>query len=74
MARKRAWNYQYVWPKDGVKGKEPRGFFGRMNDILTGRGPDMFVDKGGSRTPIKLDEWSNWYYFNGLPKIITYNV
>ncbi|KAK2623510.1 hypothetical protein QTJ16_007064 [Diplocarpon rosae] len=51
---------QFVWPKEGYKGREPRGFWGRLNDITTGKGPDIFLQEKGSKTPIKPDEWQNW--------------
>jgi hypothetical protein len=64
---------KYVWPKDGPKGRGRRGFFGRLNDILTGRGPDIFLDKESSTRPIKADHWGNWYLSDRvLPGVITY--
>ncbi|TVY24312.1 hypothetical protein LHYA1_G007927 [Lachnellula hyalina] len=52
---------QFVWPKDGPKGRSGhRGFFGRMNNVLTNRGPDIFLQRKGSSTPISPDCWSNW--------------
>jgi hypothetical protein len=56
----KSWNLKFVWPKDGVKGKGHRGFFGRLDNILTGRGPDIFLARGNSITPIKPDFWGNW--------------
>jgi hypothetical protein len=32
-------HYAFIWPKDGRNGSN----FGRMKDILSGKGPDMFV-------------------------------
>jgi hypothetical protein len=53
---------QLVWPKDGPKGRSGhRGFFGRMNNVLTNRGPDIFLQKRGSKIPILPEEWGNWY-------------
>jgi hypothetical protein len=52
---------QFVWPKDGPKGRSGhRGFFGRLDNILTGRGPDVFLQRGGSREAIRPDLWGNW--------------
>ncbi|CAG8961711.1 hypothetical protein HYFRA_00006251 [Hymenoscyphus fraxineus] len=54
-------NFQFVWPKDGPKGKSGhRGFFGRLNNVITNRGPDVFLQRKGDKTPIKPDEWGNW--------------
>lgn len=53
---------KFVWPKDGYKGRSgPRGFFGRLNDIMTCRGPDIFIQRKKSTTPIKPDFWGNWF-------------
>ena len=55
---------QFVWPKDGHKGRSGhRGFFGGLNDIITGRGPDIFLQRKGSRTGIRPDFWGNWQVF-----------
>ncbi|KAG9245791.1 hypothetical protein BJ878DRAFT_533657 [Calycina marina] len=52
---------QFVWPKDGPKGRSGhRGFWGRMNNIVTNRGPDVFIQRQGSRTGIRPDWWGNW--------------
>ncbi|KAJ8057992.1 hypothetical protein OCU04_013165 [Sclerotinia nivalis] len=52
-------NLQFIWPKDGPKGRSGhRGFLGRLNNIVTNRGPDIFVGKQGSR--ISPDRWQNW--------------
>jgi hypothetical protein len=52
---------QFVWPKDGPKGRSGhRGFFGRMNNVLTNRGPDVFLQKKGSSDPILPEHWGNW--------------
>lgn len=62
MPRPRNRNLQFVWPKDGERGKNgPGGFWGRLGDILTDKGPDVFLQKKGSKTPIKPDRWGNWY-------------
>ncbi|KAH7417799.1 hypothetical protein BKA64DRAFT_738357 [Cadophora sp. MPI-SDFR-AT-0126] len=58
MARKP--NLQFVWPKDGYKGRERRGFWGRLNNIRTGKGPDIFLQPKGSNEPIMQDQWQNW--------------
>lgn len=55
-------NLQFVWPKDGPKGKSGhRGFWGRFNNVVTNRGPDIFLQRKGDKNPIKPDEWGNWY-------------
>ncbi|KAG4413050.1 hypothetical protein IFR04_013814 [Cadophora malorum] len=51
---------QFVWPKDGPKGRGHRGFWGRLNNIKSGQGPDIFLQRRGSREPIKPDQWQNW--------------
>ncbi|OWP01533.1 hypothetical protein B2J93_7045 [Marssonina coronariae] len=51
---------KFVWPKEGYKGGETRGFWGRLNDIITGKGPDIFLQEKRSKIPIKPDEWQNW--------------
>lgn len=54
-------NLQFVWPKDGYKGRSGnRGFFGGLNDIMAGTGPDIFLQRKKSRTAIKPDFWGNW--------------
>ncbi|PVH73454.1 hypothetical protein DL98DRAFT_469279 [Cadophora sp. DSE1049] len=58
MQRRR--NLQFVWPKDGPKGRGHRGFWGRLSNIVTGKGPDVFLQHKGSTDPITQDEWSNW--------------
>ncbi|KAH6718216.1 hypothetical protein BKA61DRAFT_599224 [Leptodontidium sp. MPI-SDFR-AT-0119] len=58
MPRKR--NLQFVWPKDGPKGRGHRGFWGRLDNIITGKGPDVFLQHKGSKQPITRDEWQNW--------------
>ncbi|TVY82014.1 hypothetical protein LSUE1_G005330 [Lachnellula suecica] len=56
---------QFVWPKDGPKGRSGhRGFFGRLDNILTNRGPDVFLQRKGSTTAITPDFWSNWDSFH----------
>ncbi|KAK0124795.1 hypothetical protein ONS96_008676 [Cadophora gregata f. sp. sojae] len=59
-------NLQFVWPKDGPKGRGRRGFWGRLNNIRTGKGPDIFLQRKGSTEPIMPDEWQNWdsYHFH----------
>lgn len=51
-------NLQFIWPKDGPKGRGHRGFLGRLNNVVTNKGPDIFVGKQGSR--ISPDRWQNW--------------
>lgn len=52
---------QFVWPKDGPEGKSGRrGFWGRLDDIRTGKGPDVFLQKQGSIKPIGVEQWGNW--------------
>lgn len=52
-----AQNLQFVWPKDT---KKRRGFFGKLSDIVTGKGPDVFVQARGSRAAIPVERWANW--------------
>lgn len=52
--------FQFVWPEDSPKGSSRRGFFDKLRDIVTGKGPDMFIQKAGSKEPIKAGEWGNW--------------
>ncbi|KAH7311064.1 hypothetical protein BKA65DRAFT_484853 [Rhexocercosporidium sp. MPI-PUGE-AT-0058] len=41
-------NGQFVWPKDSPGGRAgPNGWFGKMSDIVTGKGPDIFVARKG---------------------------
>ncbi|TAQ84832.1 hypothetical protein B7494_g6858 [Chlorociboria aeruginascens] len=49
---------QFVWPKDGRKGRDRRGWFGRLDDIVKGKGPDIFIQRHGSR-PIRPEQWGN---------------
>ncbi|KAG4431704.1 hypothetical protein IFR05_012803 [Cadophora sp. M221] len=58
MARPR--NLQFVWPKDSPKGRGRRGFWGRLDNIIKGKGPDVFLQHKGSKQPITRDEWQNW--------------
>ncbi|CZS88435.1 uncharacterized protein RAG0_00188 [Rhynchosporium agropyri] len=51
---------QCVWPKDGSRGRGRRGFWGRLDNVLTGKGPDIFLQLRGSRSPIMRDQWQNW--------------
>ncbi|KAM3086245.1 hypothetical protein ACMFMG_000382 [Clarireedia jacksonii] len=51
---------QFVWPKDGHRGRGHRGFFGRLNNVVTNRGPDIFIQRQGSKTAILPDVWGNW--------------
>ncbi|KAH8679057.1 hypothetical protein BGZ60DRAFT_525785 [Tricladium varicosporioides] len=52
---------QFVWPKDGPQGRSGhRGFFGRLNNIVTNRGPDVFLQRKGSKRPIPTEVWGNW--------------
>ncbi|KAH7309303.1 hypothetical protein BKA65DRAFT_543517 [Rhexocercosporidium sp. MPI-PUGE-AT-0058] len=53
-------NLQFVWPKDGHRGRGHRGFWGRLNNIATGKGPDVFIQRKGSKEPIMQDQWQNW--------------
>lgn len=56
----KAWNKQFVWPREGPKGRRPRSFLSGFMDILANRGPDIFIQPKGDTTPIKTDIWSNW--------------
>lgn len=51
---------KFVWPKEGDRGRKKRGFFGGLNDILNGKGPDIFIQKAKSQKAIKVDRWANW--------------
>ncbi|KAE8451638.1 hypothetical protein EG329_003095 [Mollisiaceae sp. DMI_Dod_QoI] len=51
---------QFVWPKDGPRGRSRRrGFFGGLNDIVKGKGPDIFIARQGD-PPIAPERWGNW--------------
>lgn len=54
--------FRIIWPKDGNKGRNKRGFFRGLSDILTGRGPDMFLQTPNEkrRAPIPREVWGNW--------------
>ncbi|KAN0096382.1 hypothetical protein V8E51_015187 [Hyaloscypha variabilis] len=58
---------QMVWPKDGPKGSRHRGFFHGFKDILTGKGPDMFVQRYKSSAPITPERWGNWDTYHDYP-------
>ena len=54
---------KFVWPKDGYKGRSGhRGFWGRLNNILTNKGPDVFIQKKKDRRGINPEWWGNWYW------------
>lgn len=65
--RNGSWNRQFVWPREGRKGKEDVGFFGRLTSIVNNTGPDIFIQKKRSTKPIKVDEWANWYEDTRFP-------
>ena len=46
--------WQFVWPND-----KPRGTWGRWKDILTNKGPDIFIAEQNTREP-ERPIWSNW--------------
>lgn len=46
--------WQFVWPND-----KHRGLWGRWKDILTNKGPDIFVAEQHTHQPEK-PIWSNW--------------
>ena len=46
--------WQFVWPND-----KPRGRWGRWKDILTNKGPDIFIAEQNTREP-ELPIWCNW--------------
>ncbi|KAI9695262.1 MAG: hypothetical protein M1820_008781 [Bogoriella megaspora] len=55
--------HEFVWPKDGKR----RNKRGRLADILTGKGPDVFVSTYGDRREKQFerptrDQWSGWDY------------
>src|SRR5436305_12020778 len=52
-----------IWPKDRKYRGRSRGVFGRLHEVLTGKGPDMFVGRRGERTNIPTGKWSNWETF-----------
>ncbi|KAH8803212.1 hypothetical protein F5884DRAFT_499783 [Xylogone sp. PMI_703] len=54
--------FRIIWPKDGEKGKNKRGFLRGLNDILTGRGPDMFLQTPRERkaASIPREVCGNW--------------
>lgn len=53
--------YHLVWPKDKDRGK-----FGRLKDILQGKGPEMYLSIGAQKhdyawnRPVK-ERWSGWH-------------
>jgi hypothetical protein len=54
-------HYAWVWPKDGKNGSR----LGRLKDIITQRGPDMFVVASGRKGDALSDRptrsrWSRW--------------
>jgi hypothetical protein len=51
--RGRRGNLAFVWPRDGKRNTT----FGRFKDILSNKGPDIFVMKNGAR-PLKTS-WTN---------------
>ncbi|OBU00318.2 hypothetical protein VE01_01509 [Pseudogymnoascus verrucosus] len=55
-----AWDKQFVWPREGRKGKTPRGWWGGLMSIMTNTGPDIFITRKNDTTPIKPDHWGNW--------------
>ena len=46
--------WQFVWPND-----KPRGPTGRIKDILTGKGPHIFISRQGD-PGIHRSTWSGW--------------
>ena len=46
--------WQFVWPND-----KHRGIWGRWKDIVTNKGPDIFIAEQGTRQP-ERPIWSNW--------------
>ena len=46
--------WQFVWPND-----KRRGIWGRWKDILTNKGPDIFIAEQNTREP-ERPIWSNW--------------
>ena len=43
-----------VWPRD-----KNRGTWGRIKDLMTGKGPDMYYSRSDQFAPTKAT-WSNW--------------
>jgi hypothetical protein len=58
--RREAWDKQFVWPREGPKGRARRSWWGGFIDILSNKGPDMFITRKNDNTPIKPDQWGNW--------------
>ncbi|KFX98217.1 hypothetical protein V490_02414 [Pseudogymnoascus sp. VKM F-3557] len=58
--RRSAWDKQFVWPREGRKGKTPRSWWGGLMSIMTNTGPDIFITRKNDSTPIKPDHWGNW--------------
>jgi len=52
-----------IWPREGKNGKKPRGFFAGLKDCMTNKGPDIYVQKGLSKKPLRVGEWSNWWVY-----------
>ena len=75
---KKAWDKQFVWPREGQKGRRPRGFMSGFIDILTNKGPDIYITPKGDRTPIPVDQWGNWDSYHsrdrqGQERLFSYN-
>lgn len=56
----------WIWPSDKKqKGKWPYFRTGRMKDLLTSKGPDIYVGDRLSTAPHR-PQWSNWREFDNL--------
>lgn len=62
--RKKA--HQWVWPRDG-KGTSIWSW-GRLKDVLTDKGPDMYLTTRGSPGPHR-PVWSNWKHEDGIENL-----
>lgn len=69
-----AWDKQFVWPRDGKKGKAPRSWWRGLRDIMTNTGPDIFVARKNDTTPIKPDQWGNWQASISISSIIYWHL
>ncbi|MCJ1472741.1 hypothetical protein MMC13_001390 [Lambiella insularis] len=49
----------FIWPRDKGKTNSPPISLRRWKDILTGKGPDIFIGREGSLRPHR-PQWSNW--------------
>ena len=51
----------FIWPKDPRPGRHyRRGAAGRWKDVLTGKGPDIFIGREWNAENPSKQIWSNW--------------